>query len=240
MDKAEALRVAVLLTDTYDELEYSYKMGFGIPLKYDYMPGVVEVSNLANFIINTEDENLYVKTFEKIDSTILHKILGILSTKWLDIDERDREEYENGIFGNLQVKGCFEYLHNLVSTYEFFHKVYEEMNMLRAIFKTFRPPHPKEDASAQSNIFEYMRTTKKKRLKDALHKYIDGNTGKTAILPLYVAVKLNLMSRPKYIDFIAEFGSIIKESAYSKAMNHHKFDPTEVEKMERIFNPMKQ
>lgn len=99
----------------------------------------------------------------------------------------------------------------------------------------------KQGFEASNNYIDnYIRTTKKKRLKDTLHKYINGKTGRAAILPLYVAVNLKLMDKPKYNDFIEEFGSIIKESEYSKAMNRPKFDPTTVEKMERIFTPLKQ
>lgn len=258
MDKAEVLRVAVRLRTTYQTLkgcaegrDERYRDFKYIPLNLPFAPTEEQIKGLADYILENEDEGLYSKTFGMMDMELLNSIYWKLNqAQWGwsgDI------KYNLSIGNKAEVRKLndedFLYIVEVYDNWKMLGAILGENRLLQPIFKNLIPQQskaesknsmPEEDAPAQSNIFEYMRTTKKKRLKDTLHKYIDGKTGRAAILPLYVAVNLKLMDKPKYNDFIEEFGSIIKESEYSKAMNRPKFDPTTVEKMERIFTPLKQ
>ena len=135
MNKAEALRVSVFFIETYDELKDHFEVTRTITLVYGYMPDIEGVERLANYILENEDLPLYDKTFGVVDFSFVGKILNRLNKEYWEIEENIRAEYTNKNYEALRECGKFDEINNLVKTYEYWYKVREANDIIKAVFK---------------------------------------------------------------------------------------------------------
>lgn len=238
MERSDILRLSESIKSFVNVIERAFNKNLFFAPPH---PDISEIKEIINHIVNNDDKCAITAVMPLLErKDIIGEYCWNLTYAILTaptIDPKFQEWNDKNPDSNLKFRGndnseLYAYT-DYLSTLEY------ELRILSSWLEA-KNEKPKEDAPTQSNIFKYMRTTKKIRLKDTLHKEINGKTGREAILPLYVAVNMKLMNKPSYKVFISEFGNIISESEYSKVMNYPKFDPTEVDYMERIFSPIKQ
>lgn len=140
MKKAEALRISIDIVETYLELKGHYDVTNSILLVYYHTPSVEKISEFSDYILENEDKSLYNKTYGLIDLSFIDKILNRLHTCWFEIGENDREDYINGNYDRLRDRGKFEGINNLAIAYNYWEKITEENNVIKAVFKNLIPP----------------------------------------------------------------------------------------------------
>lgn len=241
MNKAEILRIATYLRTTYQTLKGCIEgrdercKGFKyIPLELPFEPSDKEVKELADYLLENEDRGLYDKTFGMMDRDLISSIywkLDDIKCSW------DNEILFHLIDGNKSEvkKLCGEDFLYIVGVYDLWKltgAVISETALLQPIFKNLIPPL-NQSVSCQENHFceKYIIIPRKESLKKKLHELIDETKGRKSVLPIYTSVDMGLILKPKYKDFIAEFGKIISESEYSKAFNDPKFSDEEIRNM---------
>lgn len=143
MKKAEALRVAIDIRETYLELRGHYEVTNTITLVYYRVPRLEDITEFTNYVLENEDKGLYDKTFGIMDFSFINKVLSRLHFCWFKFGEKERSNYINGNYDYLREIGKFEEINNLAITYNYWEKISEDNNVIRAVFENLTPqPDP--------------------------------------------------------------------------------------------------
>lgn len=241
MEKVEAMKRAIFVSKSYEILK-------GYMKKYTTLLGVQlwssskEIEELSNYILQTENLDLYNVAFGNMDYGFMVDCSFSLYDEIERLDIDITNDKDSNVFAYYSINAMCRTFITLTEWFVKSGKIKKEPQSEQANDKkatdtqSLNPKPQQEKPMKTRGRGRPKETLKDKMIDDAggsklqkMHTTIDGKKGKDVALIILACIKKGWLSKPTYTQVKNEFGDIGSSTGYNKYLCEQKFTKEELE-----------